>query len=187
MPTDRQQLALLRRKQVAGLKAVAVELTNQAKVRATRHTDRGTRRNSITHTVVGPRVLWGISLQGAPHARYLELGFRPHFVPLRYVKLWARRTGVPTTRRVRGRRRGKPVKGIFVGGPGSRLDYGPGGAQAYQFRGRARVLTRYHTRGQRSNLIPPGKVGHSVLRWTVKHRARAVAPQAFLRGFQRAR
>ena len=199
MPTDRQALAKLRRKQTAGLVAVAVELTNQAKVRATRNVDTGTRRNSITHTAVGPKVLWGISKRSAPHAPHLELGFRPHFVPMRFINLWARRRGVGQVRETStysGRRkissrrykRARGVRlGIFVGGPGSRLDYGPGGAQAYQLRGRARVLVRYRTKGQKSDLIPPGKVGHSVLRWTVKHRLRAVAPTAFARGYRNAR
>ena len=163
MPTDRQALATLRRKQTAGLVAVAVELTNQAKVRATRNVDTGTRRNSITHTAVGPKVLWGISLASAPHASYLELGF-PSSLCSHAVH---QSLGAPPGRgsasgnvhlhagkRKVSSRRYKRVRavrlGIFVGGPGSRLDYGPGGAQAYQFKGRARVLVRYRTKGQKS-------------------------------------
>lgn len=198
MPIDRKALAELRRRHIAGLTAVAVELTNQAKVRASRHVDNGTLRNSITHTPQEARVLWGIPLRSAPHAQYLELGFKPHWVPMRHIHLWARRRGVGQIRQTSIRSGGRTVArksfkraravamGVFVGGPGSTLEHGPGGAQMQQFRGRnRRISVRYATRGGRSDLIPANKVGFSVLRWTVKHRARAVALPAFARGWRR--
>lgn len=161
MPLDRQALVRLRKKNLAGLTAVAVELTNQAKVRATRHVDSGTLRNSVTHDVKTDHVLWGIPLKSAPHAKYLEYGFRPHFVPAQHIALWARRRGVAKSKR---------FTGLFVGGRNSSLEHGPG----------------IRTRGRRSDLLPPNKVGFSVLRWTVKHRLRPIALPAFARGWRRA-
>ena len=96
MPIDRRILAELRRRQQNGLFAVAVELTNRAKVLATKHHDNGTRRNSITQTKSsdGRTVLWGIPAKAAPHAPHLERGFKPHWVPGRHIGLWMTRNKV---------------------------------------------------------------------------------------------
>lgn len=192
MPRNRQTLARLKRKLTSGLVGVAVALTNEAKVRATRHVDTGERRNSITHTVLdNGSVLWG--LPGNVKNASLELGFRPHWVPAVYIGVWMRRhrlgMGRTTVYSVRTRRRLSrrvvTATGLYVGGPGSRLDYGPGGASGERRMGRKTVFTRWKTRGEMSRYIAPGKVGHSVLRHTVATRLRAIAPSAFARGYRR--
>lgn len=183
---DRKALVELRRRQQNGLYAVAVELTNRAKLLATRHTDNGTRRNSITQTksADGRSVLWGIPIKSAPHAPYLEFGFKPHWVPGRYIGLWMQRRGVGTSRTPKtgtvgglsGRRtytRGKSRKrtvstrtGLFVGGPGSTLQTAPGGTSAKFFMGggRPRQNVRYYTSGGISEYLTRHKVGHPILR-----------------------
>lgn len=171
MPLDRKLRARLRRKLTAGLVGVAVALTNEAKLRATRHVDTGERRNSITHTVLpGGSVLWG--LPGNAKNAALELGFTPHWVPVGYIGVWARRHGLGT-------------RGVYVGGPKSRLDTGPGGASGIRMIGRKKVFGRWRTQGEVSRYLAPGKVGHSVLRHTVATRLRVVAPAAFVRGYSR--
>lgn len=177
MPLDRKAIARLRKKQLNGLYAVGVALTDEAKKRATRHTDNGTRRNSITQTKKDGHVLWGIPLKSAPHAPYLELGFKPHFVPKQHIGLWAKRHKLS--------KRVKRAGGLYVGGPGSTLQSGRGGASGYQFVGRGkRVRRTWSTKGGKSKYLPNGKVGHPVLVPTA-HKARAIAPRAFIRGFQR--
>jgi hypothetical protein len=177
MPLRREALAEMRRRQLNGMFAVAVAMTSESKKLATRHVDNGTRRNSITQTKLSDKVLWGIPKNSAPHAVYLELGFRPHWVPARHIWLWMRRTGF--------QRRHPKAKGVFVGGPGSTLDYGGGGATAELFIGyKKRVRRTYRTRGRRSPYIKPGKVGHAILRPVANEQLRHIAPSAFLRGYQ---
>lgn len=196
MPLDRKALAKLRQKQQAGLVAVAVAMTSHAKQLATRHVDNGTRRNSITHGELPSGVLWGIPINSAPHAVFLELGFKPHWVPMRHLALWARRNGVgqvlTSTIRSRGRvvsskryKKARAVRlGVFVGGPGSTLQHGPGGLVMQQFRGRRRERVSYFTKGGRSRYLPPGKVGHPVLAPTARWiQTNWRAP--FIRGFDR--
>lgn len=192
MPLDRKLRAKLRRKLTAGLVGVAVALTNEAKTRATRHVDTGERRNSITHAVLpNGSVIWG--LPGNAKNAALELGFRPHWVPAGYAEPWMRRhkvgVGRVTVYSVKTRRklsrRVVLAAGMYVGGPGSRLDTGPGGASGTRRIGNKNVFGRWRTRGEVSRYLAPGKVGHSVLRHTVATRLRAVAPAAFARGYQR--
>lgn len=191
MPLDRKLRARLRRKLTAGLVGVAVALTNEAKMRATRHVDTGERRNSITHTLLpGGSVIWG--LPGNAKNASLELGFRPHWVPAGYIEPWMRRHGIGVDRVMRSsrarRRLSKRVvraAGLYVGGPGSRLDTGPGGASGTRRIGNRNVSGRWRTKGEMSRFLAPGKVGHSVLRHTVATRLRTIAPVAFIRGYQR--
>lgn len=179
MPPDPAKIALLRRKLVAGLSAIGGDLVGLARTRQTRHVDVGTLRNSITHTEKGMTVLFGVSLRTAPHARYLERGFRPHWTPARYISLWARRTRVPLQGSARN-------PGLFVGGPGSTLDYATGGATARFRRGRRTIKLTYRTQGEESPYLARGKVGFSVIRHTVDNHLRDVAPRAFMRGYSRA-
>lgn len=202
---SRQVLQELRRRHQAGLYAVAVELTNRAKVQATRHTDNGTRRNSITQSkeVDGRTVLWGIPIGAAPHAPHLEAGFRPHWVPARYIGLWMQRHGVgvsSVTRARSGRGRGrhgfKTIRrrkvsavalGLFVGGPGSTLQTAPGGTGGYLFtRGGKRRRMHWHTKGGKSPYLRSGTVGHPILR-PVGDKAHTVPMDVFLRGWARGR
>lgn len=192
MPIDRAARTRLRKKLSAGLYAVAVELTNQAKVRATRHVDTGERRNSITQSQLpNGSVLWG--MPGNAKNAALELGFSPHWVPLRHIEPWMRRNRVGTQRvaasSLKTRRRTSRVAvvaaGVYVGGPNSRLDFGGGGTGGMRRRGNRSTYQRWQTKGARSQYLTPGKVGHSVLRWTVGTRLRAVAPRAFARGYGR--
>lgn len=193
MSLDRATRQKLRKRLMAGLRGVAVELVNQAKVRATRHVDTGEYRNSITFAEKPGFVLFGLPAN-AKNAS-LELGFRPHFVPLKHIETWMRRhqvgmakTTVYSTRtRRRSRRTVMRATGIYVGGRNSRLDYGPGGARGERVFGRRRVFQTWRTLGQQSRYIAPGKVGFSVIRWTVATRLRAVAVTAFRQGYQRGR
>ncbi|MBF6596087.1 MAG: HK97 gp10 family phage protein [Thermaceae bacterium] len=195
MPLDPATLARLRRKLRGGLVAVAQELVNQAKVRATAHVDTGELRNSITYSEVPDGVLFG--LPDSPKHRALELGFAPHWVPGKYIGGWMGRNKVGqiyrrSSRSVGSRtRRSKPLKravamaaGLYVGGPNSTLDYGPGGTSGMMVRGKSRVFKRWMTKGQRSDELTPGKVGFSVVRWTVRRRLRAIAAQAFAQGYR---
>jgi len=192
MPLDRTAKTKLRKRLQSGLVAVAVELTNQAKVRATRRVDTGERRNSITHTALGDgSVLWGMPRNAKNVA--LELGFTPHWVPGSYITPWMRRHGVGMGRvtvysiktRRRSSRRAVLAVGLYVGGPASWLDTGPGGASGTRMRGRKRIFARWRTRGQVDPLLVPGKVGFSVLRWTTRHQLRAIGSAAFARGYSR--
>jgi hypothetical protein len=192
VPIDRATIVTLRRRLLNGLESVAVELTNQAKVRATSHVFTGERRQSITHTRRTNDVLWGMPFSQKNAA--LEFGFTPHWVPGRYIGTWMQRNNVGVTRAPvkRGKRRGKPGRiiatalGLYVGGPNSRLDQGPGQPGGMQFAGgRRRVFRRWNTRGQRSPDLKPNTVGHSVLKWTIRTRLRAISVNAFARGYQR--
>jgi hypothetical protein len=195
----------LRRRQQNGLYAVAVELTNRAKLLATRHTDNGTRRNSITQTksADGRTVLWGIPLKSAPHAANLEFGFRPHWVPGKYIGLWMQRhgvgerqtrtatlQGVTRRRKYTSSRQYKGVRstalGLFVGGPGSTLQTAPGGTSAMFFMGggRPRQHVRYYTSGGISEYLTRHKVGHPILQ-PVGKEAHTVPLEIYKRGFQR--
>lgn len=178
--------AKLRRKLQQGLVGVAVALTNEAKQRATRHLNLGERRNSITHTELpGGGVLWG--LPGNIKNIALERGFRPHFVPFRVapgLAVWASRVGHPSVKG-RGRRLTRLAAGIYIGGPGSTLDYAVGGATGVRRIGRQNVAGTWTTKGEPSRYLDRGKVGSSVLRWTVGERLKVVAPEAFVRGYRR--
>lgn len=208
MPIDRRILAELRRRQQNGLFAVAVELTNRAKVLATKHHDNGTRRNSITQTKSsdGRTVLWGIPAKAAPHGPHLEFGFKPHWVPGRHIGLWMTRNkvgsnmtaiatlhGVTRRRRYvsRKRSRAKAPKaqalGLFVGGPGSTLQVAPGGTQARFFAGRKRFKRwHYYTKGGISRYLRPATVGHPILQPTAAQ-VKSVPLEVYKRGFQRGR
>jgi len=205
VPLDRAVLAELRRRQQNGLYAVAVELTNRAKVLATRHTDNGTRRNSITQTKAsdGRTVLWGISVGAAPHAPYLEFGFKPHWVPSRHIGVWMNRHGAGgnklqatatlhgVTRRkryvTRRTSRAKAPKGfalgLFVGGPGSTLQTAPGGTKARFFAGGRKFKTwHYYTRGGTSRYLQTATVGHPILQ-PAAAQAKDVPLAVYKRGF----
>ncbi len=205
MPLDRQVLALIRRKHVAGLMAVATELTGRAKVIATRHTDNGTRRNSITQAPSddGSSVLWGIPVNSAPHAVYLELGFRPHWVHARNVGVWMQRHGVGITRngktvtgkivRRQGRQavnlraRGTAVAlGMYVGGPNSRLQTAPGGTQGTPTGRKRRLRSHWHTKGGTSKYLSQARVGHPILQPAAED-IRDISPDVFRRGWQNGR
>lgn len=203
---SRKVLQELRRRHQSGLHAVAVELTNRAKVAATRHTDNGTRRNSITQSkeIDGRTVLWGIPIGAAPHSPYLELGFKPHWVPARYIGVWMQRHGAGVLRngrQVRGkvvhgrarrkvnlRARGTSVaSGLYVGGPGSTLQSAPGGTGGYLFgKGGKRRRQHWHTKGGKSRYLTSGKVGHPILQ-PVGDKAHTVPMSVFERGFDRGR
>lgn len=205
MPLDRQAVALLRRKNVAGLLAVATALTGRAKEIAVRHNDNGTRANSITQAPSedGRSVLWGIPINSAPHAPYLELGFTPHWVPAKYIGLWMQRHGagiLKDGRAVRGkvvhggprkavnlRARGTSVRlGLYVGGPGSTLQTAPGGATGRLYRGRRWVTRHWRTKGGESKYLTRGKVGHPVLQ-PAAATIDSVPGDVFRRGWDRAR
>jgi hypothetical protein len=189
---NRAELARLRRKHQRGLEAIAVELTNQAKLRATRHVDTGEFRNSITHAVTdgGRTVLWGV-----PATRKnvsLEKGFRPHWLPVQRAGVWMRRHNVGTivkkSRSSKGRLRTYKflAAGILVGGPNSTLDQGPGMPGGLLFGpGGKLVFRRWNTRGEKSKFLAPNKVGFSVLQHTVATKLRPLALPAFARGFNR--
>lgn len=206
MPLDRAALDLLKRKRLAGLSAVAVSLTGAAKQIAVRHNDNGTRANSITHAPSsdGQSVLWGIPVNSAPHGPHLEFGFRPHFVPARYVGLWMQRHGVGILKNgqaVRGkvvhgvgrkapslRARGTSVSmGVYVGGPGSSLQTAPGGATGRRYRGRKWVTGHWHTKGGQSKFLDAGKVGHPVLQPAVEQANADELQRVFKRGWDNGR
>lgn len=201
MPLDRAVLAELRRRQQNGLYAVGVELTNRAKVMATRHNDTGTRRNSITQTKApdGASVYWGIPVDSAPHAPYLETGLRPHWVPSRYIGVWMQRHGAGILRNgqaVRGkvvhgkarrkvnlRARGTSVAmGLYVGGPNSSLQSAPGGATGRLYRGRRWVTRHWHTKGGTSKYLTRGRVGHPILQ-PVAAQIKDIPLEIYKRGF----
>lgn len=200
MPLDREVMAEFRRRRQAGLYAVAVELTTRAKVLATKHVDNGTRRNSITQTRAedGSSVLWGIPLASAPHAEYLEYGFKPHWVPARYIGLWMQRRGVGVSRQTLSRsgrgaftihRTYKTVRsvamGLYVGGPGSRLQSAPGGTSGYLFAGHGkRARLTWTTQGGESTYLKKGTVGHPILQ-PIGAEAHTVPLDVYRRGFER--
>lgn len=188
MPLDRAVMAEFRKRRQNGLYAVAVELTGRAKTVATRHNDTGTRRNSITQSKAtdGKTVYWGIPLSAAPHAEHLELGFRPHWVPAKYIGVWMQRHGAGILRNgqaVRGkvvhgkarrkinlRARGTSVSmGLYVGGPGSTLQTAPGGTGGFfGRRGKGVVRRHWHTKGGRSKYLTKARVGHPILQPTAE-------------------
>jgi hypothetical protein len=187
MPINRQALLEIRKRLKRGLVAVAVELTNQAKVRATKLVNTGELRNSITHAVIPNGVIWGIPRNKKNES--LEYGFKPHFVPSGIIGGWMKRNrvGIVSARSSRrlnnGRRSRARTKflsaGVFVGYKNSRLEQGPGTLSATFF-GKRKT---WNTKGGKSNLYPAGKVGFSVVRWTIKNRLRAVSATAFARGY----
>lgn len=203
--TPREVLKEFRRRRQNGLYAVAVELTNRAKVAATRHNDTGTRRNSITQTKHqdGSSVLWGIPTKSAPHAQYLELGFKPHWVPAKYIGSWMQRNGAGILRNgqaVRGkvvhgkgrgkvslRARGTSVSmGLYVGGPNSSLQSAPGGTGGRLYRGRKMVTRHWRTKGGTSKHLTKARVGHPILQPTAE-RITDIPLTVYQRGFERGR
>lgn len=203
--TPREIIKTLRRKQQNGLYAVAVELTNRAKVMATRHNDNGTRRNSITQTksTNGRDVLWGIPINSAPHAQYLELGFKPHWVPAKHIGVWMQRHGAGIMRNgqaVRGkvvhgkarrkinlRAKGTSVAmGLYVGGPNSSLQTAPGGTGGRLYRGRRWVTRHWHTKGGRSKHLTRATVGHPILQPTAEQ-VTQIPLEIYKRGFENGR
>lgn len=191
MPINLKARQLLRKRLKRGLVGLALELTNQAKVRATKLIDTGELRNSITHAETPRGVVWGVPRNAKNVA--LEYGFKPHFVPSSIIGGWMKRRGVGImkARSQSINRNGKRSKrtrqflgaGIFVGGKNSRLEQGAGQPGA-KFGGK---FLRWNTKGGRSKLLGAGKVGFSVVRWTVKNRLRAVGKAAFLAGYKNAR
>lgn len=182
---ERRVREQLRRRLMAGLRGVATELVNQARVRATRHVDTGELRNSITYSEGPGYVLFGLPANAKNVS--LERGFRPHFVPFRVapgLAVWASRVGHPSVKG-RGRRLTRLAAGIYIGGPGSTLDYAVGGATGVRRIGRQNVAGTWTTKGEPSRYLDRGKVGSSVLRWTVGERLKVVAPEAFVRGYRR--
>jgi hypothetical protein len=187
MPINRQAIQELRKRLKRGLIAVAVELTNQAKVRATKLVDTGELRNSITHAVTPRGVIWGIPRNKKSES--LEYGFRPHFVPSGIIGGWMKRNrvGIVSARSSRFLRNGKRSRakrqflgaGVFVGYKNSRLEQGPGTLSA-KFFGKRKT---WNTKGGKSDLYPAGKVGFSVVRWTIRNRLRAISLSAFARGY----
>jgi len=181
----------LQRRLRQGLRRVAAELTADAKRRASRHVFTGALRQAITYADgPGHSVLWGIALGQAPHGRYLELGFRPHWVPARYIGRWMQRVGVGVSREAGGRRY-KTIRavalGLYVGGPGSTLEYGGAGARGRLFAGRGKLIEQtWPTAGGHSPYLPDGAVGYPVLRPTVAKASKQRLMAAFKRGWERA-
>lgn len=153
-----------------GLVFVARALTADARKRATRNVDQGQRRNAITHLVEGNTVLWGIPKGSAPHALYLEPpGYKPHFVPARHLGSWPRRHGL------------KESKGLYVGGPGSSLQYGGAGARGRIGRGPVRT---WQTKGGRSKYLANGNVGSPAVVPAWRELDPSKRRSAFLRGYR---
>lgn len=205
--TPPEILKEFRRKRQNGLLAVAVELTGRATRLATKHHDVGTRRNSITQTKLNDGsggVLWGIPVKAAPHAPHLELGFRPHWVPAKYIGPWMQRKGAGILRHgqaVRGkvvhggprrsvslRARGTSVSmGMYVGGPGSSLQSAPGGTGGF-FGRRGKGVARKHwrTKGGTSPHLKNATVGHPILQPTAEQITQ-IPLTTYQRGFERGR
>lgn len=104
-----------------------------------------------------PVVYFGVDERIAPHARYIEWGFAPHFVPFsssQSLEVWARRVAPHWL----------GAGGVFVGGPNSRLKSSTSGASGL-LGGRPRT---WRTAGGASEFLPAGKVGYPFLRPTLK-------------------
>lgn len=194
MPIDRKIIVKLRKAHLEGLHSLAVEMTNRSKQRATRHNDNGIRRNSVTQTKRLSDVLWGIPLSVAPHARYLELGFSPHFVSIQNIGTWMQRNRVGYVRvrshtKLKSGKRSRKYRtflgaGIYVGGFNSRLQTAPGGTTGVRIRGKKRLRSSWYTRGGVSKFLPNGKVGHPILK-PVAAEVKSFSSRAFIRGFSR--
>jgi len=129
--------------------------------RAIEHLDgrrfQGAVLNSIGWRYDGPfAILWGSDRRIAPHAVYLEMGFRPHWVPYKYASAyyWARRVAPQWANK----------KGLYVGGPGSVLKTGPGGASGLIGPPKAKRWATWYTTAGTSKWLPNGKVGWPFLR-----------------------
>lgn len=175
----------LDRKLLGGLTSVARALTKEARKRARRqNSDTGQRSLAITHVVEGDNVFWGIpKSSGGKHSIILEKGFKPHFVPQRYISGWRSRNKVARV----GKAQSKSPDGLFVGGPNSRFMYGGGGARGKFFAGRGRLVSKtYRTQGGKSPYLKSGKVGSPILQPTWKEDKPRVQKAAFKRGYTRA-
>lgn len=144
--------AKLRRKLGAALDALASWLTARAIEELSPRRFTGAAINSIGHRKVEwHTVEWGADRRVAPHVVYLELGFRPHWVPFRHasMEVWARR--VAPHLQANG--------GVFVGGPNSVLKSSVSGAAGY-YPGPGGIRWRtWYTQGGTSRYLPDGKVG----------------------------
>ena len=183
----RESTAILKQRLMKGLRAVAAELVNRAKIRATSRVDTGELRNSITYTEEEDYVLFG--LPANEKNKSLELGFKPHYVPGKYIGVWAKRHGFGKPKGASKKRKSKKKKtdtgtGLYVGGPGSFLDYGPGGARSVRYVGKLRVVRLWVTKGSQSEFIARGKVGFSVIQHTVNKELKGIAADAFLKGYR---
>lgn len=142
----------LRRKLLAGLSRGAAYLTSAATTKLPLVNTGALRRSVGWQEVEGEvAVYWGVDERLAPYARYIEFGFMPHFAPFsasRSLAVWARRVAPQWL----------TAGGVFVGGPGSRLQSSPAGAYSPWRRG------GWYTEGGVSPLLPPGKVGYPFLR-----------------------
>lgn len=132
---------VLRRKNKEGVVAIAKNMAQYARRLADKHVDTKRLRKSIGYRQDGSDVIFGIDELKAPHAVYLELGFKPRVVARQYISGWAARHGVKV---------GK--KGLLVGGPNSSLQHGPG----------------LRTLGGRSEFLKSGEVGYPIIQPTRK-------------------
>lgn len=177
----------MRQRLLNGLEGVALVLTSKAQARLRSHADTGTLYRSVGHTRRRDDVLWGSDARQAP---FFEFGFKPHWVPGKYINGWMRRKGVGVTRRVisRGKNKGKPGKitayalGVFVGGPASTLESSSQGATGRI--GWRRQVRTYRTAGGTNPLLSAGKVGYPFLRPAVAETSKSEALQAFARAYK---
>lgn len=179
----------LRTRMLNGLEGMALVLTARAQRLAAQHVDTTATYRSIGHKRRQNDVLWGST--GKSALPYLEFGFRPHWVPGRYIAGWMSRKNVGVQRRVisRGKNKGKLGKittmalGVYVGGPGSTLQSGPGGAKGRL--GWKRQERTWNTKGGTSPYLPAGKVGFPILRPAVASLPKAYLIRAFIQGYRR--